>query len=93
MPTPPHCPACGFTVFNRRHPRCESCHAELPPGCVYSAAELTALRAHEAQADAHTSAPTRPPATTKSHPHDGSLFFASDSAPGSHCSDAGGGCD
>lgn len=42
-PTPPTCPACGFIVFNRRYPKCESCGATLPETLVYTAAERHAL--------------------------------------------------
>jgi hypothetical protein len=38
------CPACGFRVFNRRYPKCESCGAVLPESIVYSATERHALR-------------------------------------------------
>ncbi len=44
----PHCPACGFRVFNRRYPKCESCGAPLPDSIVYSAVERhTLLRQDE----------------------------------------------
>ncbi len=43
----PHCPACGFRVFNRRYPKCESCGAELPPDIAYSDAERHRLMAAE----------------------------------------------
>ena len=43
----PHCPACGFRVFNRRYPKCESCGAELPPDVAYSDAERHRLMAAE----------------------------------------------
>lgn len=33
------CPACGFAVFNRRLPACESCHAPLPAQFQFTAAE------------------------------------------------------
>jgi len=45
---PPRCHKCGFIVFNRRHPTCESCGAELPEALLYSEAELKALRESEA---------------------------------------------
>ncbi|MEO8922908.1 MAG: hypothetical protein ABI330_08800 [Caldimonas sp.] len=38
------CPACGFRVFNRRYPKCESCGAVLPESIVYSATERHSLR-------------------------------------------------
>ena len=46
---PPACPACGFTVFNRRYPKCESCGVELPESLVYTAAERRALLEAEEQ--------------------------------------------
>jgi hypothetical protein len=47
----PTCPACGFRVFNRRYPKCESCGAELPESIVYSAVErYTLLVADEERA-------------------------------------------
>jgi hypothetical protein len=39
----PTCPACGFRVFNRRYPKCESCGAELQEPIVYSAVERHSL--------------------------------------------------
>lgn len=43
----PHCPECGFEVFNRRYPKCESCGAVLPESIVYSTTERHALVAAE----------------------------------------------
>ena len=43
----PRCPECGFAVFNRRYPKCESCGSALPESIVYSAAERHALLAAE----------------------------------------------
>lgn len=40
---PPKCPDCGFEVFNRRYPKCESCGAVLPESIVYSPVERHAL--------------------------------------------------
>ena len=56
MPSPtrairPTCPDCGFAIFNRRFPKCESCGAVLPVSIVYTADELEALRAKELEAD------------------------------------------
>jgi hypothetical protein len=45
----PTCPACGFRVFNRRYPKCESCGAELPESIVYSPVERHSLLAAEEQ--------------------------------------------
>ena len=47
----PACPACGFHVYNRRFPRCESCNAELPEWLVYNDVERQALFATEAERD------------------------------------------
>jgi len=40
----PTCPHCGFRVYNRRFPNCESCGAALPETLVYSPAERFALQ-------------------------------------------------
>ena len=37
------CPACGFTVFNRRVAACESCKAPLPENLRFSESELARL--------------------------------------------------
>ena len=37
------CPACGFQIFNRRYPHCESCGAALPESLLLSSAEREAL--------------------------------------------------
>jgi predicted RNA-binding Zn-ribbon protein involved in translation (DUF1610 family) len=37
------CPACGFTVFNRRLAVCESCKAPLPANLMFSGKELARL--------------------------------------------------
>jgi hypothetical protein len=39
----PKCPQCGFSIFNRRFAKCESCGAQLPTAIVYTADELKAL--------------------------------------------------
>ena len=39
------CPACGFTVFNRRVAACESCKAELPASLMFTGKELVRLKA------------------------------------------------
>lgn len=41
------CPACGFQVFNRRYPKCERCHSDLPASLVYSDQERRALLQRE----------------------------------------------
>ena len=43
----PRCPECGFQVFNRRYPKCESCGAMLPETIVYTPVERHALLAAE----------------------------------------------
>ena len=45
LPATPRCPDCGFQVFNRRYPKCESCGAVLPESIVYSPVERHALLA------------------------------------------------
>ena len=45
----PTCPDCGFRIYNRRFPSCESCGAVLPDTLVYSAAERFALQQEEEQ--------------------------------------------
>ena len=45
--TAPSCPECGFTIYNRRFPNCESCKAVLPETLVYSAAERFTLQQEE----------------------------------------------
>ena len=46
---PPRCPTCGFIVFNRRYPKCESCGIELPKALLYSQGEREELRKSEAE--------------------------------------------
>ncbi len=43
--TAPACPACGFRVFNRRYPKCESCGVTLPESIAYTDVERHALLA------------------------------------------------
>jgi hypothetical protein len=43
----PTCPQCGFRVYNRRFPNCESCGAALPETLVYSPSERFALQKAE----------------------------------------------
>lgn len=47
----PRCPDCGFQVFNRRFPKCESCGALLPEPLVYSAVERHALLVADEERD------------------------------------------
>jgi hypothetical protein len=39
----PTCPDCGFRIYNRRYPNCESCGVALPADLVYSPVERHAL--------------------------------------------------
>lgn len=39
----PTCPDCGFRIYNRRYPNCESCGAVLPESIAYSPVERHAL--------------------------------------------------
>lgn len=43
MQSPPTCQVCGFTVYNRRYPKCESCGAELGAGLALSRSERNAV--------------------------------------------------
>jgi hypothetical protein len=43
----PACPECGFRIYNRRFPNCESCGAALPESLVYSPVERLALKVEE----------------------------------------------
>ena len=43
------CQACGFRIFNRRYPKCESCGAPLAPSMLYTAQELATLHEQEQQ--------------------------------------------
>jgi hypothetical protein len=43
------CPACGFTIFNRRVTACEACHAPLPDTLRFSTADLARLAEDEAR--------------------------------------------
>ena len=43
----PTCPECGFRIYNRRFPNCESCGASLPETLVYSPVERFALAKQE----------------------------------------------
>jgi hypothetical protein len=43
----PTCPECGFRIYNRRFPSCESCGATLPESLVYSPVERFELQLEE----------------------------------------------
>jgi hypothetical protein len=58
-PTPPiprahgfRCPACGFSVYNRRLANCEKCHAPLPPGLRFTDEQIATMEAREAKVEA-----------------------------------------
>lgn len=58
----PVCPACGFRIFNRRYPKCESCGAALPQSLAYTAAERRALMAAEDERERAEARDARPEA-------------------------------
>ncbi|WP_374429116.1 hypothetical protein [Ideonella dechloratans] len=45
------CPACGFTVFNRRLTHCEACRAPLPESLRFDAPALARLERDAAEID------------------------------------------
>ena len=45
------CPACGFTVFNRRIAACESCKAPLPANLQLTAEDLARIEQESARID------------------------------------------
>jgi hypothetical protein len=56
----PRCPDCGFQVFNRRFPKCESCGALLPVSIVYSTVERHALLVADEERDFEKSRNEKP---------------------------------
>lgn len=49
----PCCQACGFPVYNRRYPKCESCGAVLATGLAMTSEERSAaFEADRAEAEA-----------------------------------------
>jgi hypothetical protein len=63
----PKCPECGFSIFNRRFAKCESCGALLPTSIVYSHEELAIFREQERiQEEAKQKARTRQQASNDS---------------------------
>lgn len=87
------CPHCGFRIFNRRYPKCESCGRSLPEGIAYSTADRAALLKKEEK----ESAQVRPrDGSSSSGTGDNSDFYwgGGDTSSGSDCSvggDCGGG--
>jgi len=55
------CSSCGFSVFNRRYPKCERCGALLPQGVAYSSEEVAALRKREKGEEIARRADAKPP--------------------------------
>lgn len=49
MTSAPRCPACNFTVFNRRVSRCERCGKDLPPDLLFGPKELAVLAEEDAR--------------------------------------------
>jgi hypothetical protein len=43
----PTCPECGFRIYNRRYPNCESCGAAISELLVYSPVERFLLQLEE----------------------------------------------
>ena len=43
------CPACGFSIFNRRVPNCEACLATLPIDLLFTAYEISRIEAQHLQ--------------------------------------------
>lgn len=72
----PKCPECGFSIFNRRFAKCESCGAQLPSSIVYTADELKAL-AEKDKVDEETQ--KKALARLKSGTKDNSLSWGGDS--------------
>ena len=74
--TRPKCPECGFSIFNRRFAKYESCGAQLPTSIVYTADELKAL-AEKDKADEE--AQIKALARLKSGTKDSNLSWGGDS--------------
>lgn len=49
MTSPLRCPACNFTVFNRRVSTCEKCGKALPPQFLFSPEDLARLAEEDAR--------------------------------------------
>ncbi len=64
MDTSPTCPACGFRVFNRRYPKCESCGEALPESIVYTPVERHRLIAADEERQLELDRNERAPAVT-----------------------------
>ena len=77
--TRPKCPECGFSIFNRRFAKCESCGVLLPTSIVYTADELKVL-AEKDKADEE--AQKKALARLKSGTKDNNLSWGGDSSGG-----------
>jgi hypothetical protein len=85
----PKCPECGFSIFNRRFGKCESCGVQLPSSIVYTADELKALVAKD-KADDEAAQKTRHKRRTNSS---GDAGYTGDGGWGDAGGDGGGSDD
>ena len=49
--TPFQCPSCGFTIFNRRYPKCERCGTPIPDVFKYTAEQAREMTEHSLVTD------------------------------------------
>ena len=49
--TPFQCPSCGFTIFNRRYPKCERCGTPIPDVFKYTAEQAQEMTEHSLVTD------------------------------------------
>ena len=49
--TPFQCPSCGFTIFNRRYPKCERCGSPIPDVFKYTAEQAREMTEHSLVTD------------------------------------------
>ena len=45
------CPSCGFTIFNRRYPKCERCGSPIPDVFKYTAEQAREMNEHSLVTD------------------------------------------
>ena len=88
----PRCPECGFRIFNRRYPRCESCKSLLPAELLYSREQIEQMQVREqAEALARSENRTRKPGDSQGD--GGAIFFPNSGGAGCEGGDGGaGGC-
>lgn len=91
------CPACGFSILNRRVSACESCAAPIPAELLYSQEEIAQADAEHAHILAQSKARRRKE-QARFYNHGGAdvgfLGDGSSSEMGADCGgDGGGGCD